>query len=227
MSSSTRIPLAHNVSEKELIRRARSGDTEAFECILERHQKRVTRVVLSILKEPMDAEEVTQDAFLTAFTKIGQFREEASFSTWIHRIAVNAALMRRRREKNHVDLPLEEVLPDVDAQGRIAADVTDWSARVEDPVLEAEARTVIQEAIERLDRKYQTVFLLRDVEGFSTGETARILGLGLAAVKTRLHRARLFLRGELAEYFERQDAGIDPREWRPSARLEPQLDCAF
>jgi len=216
----------HAASEKELIKRARSGDAAAFECILDRYQERVMRVILSILKNPMDAEEVTQDVFMAAFTKIDQFREEASFSTWLHRIAVNAALMRKRREKTAVHLPLEEMLPDFDEKGGFAADVADWSKQVDDPMLEAEIRTVIQEAIERLDSKYQTVFLLRDVEGFSTGETASILGLGIPAVKTRLHRARLFLRGELAEYFEKQDSGIDTCEWSPSAQSEPSLAYA-
>ena len=85
--------------EVQLVERARAGDLEAFEELLGRHQQRVMRVVLSILKEPMDAEEVAQDVFLTVFEKIDHFRGDSSFSTWLHRVAVNAALMRRRKSK--------------------------------------------------------------------------------------------------------------------------------
>ena len=218
--------ISHIPSEKELVERARHGDTAAFDCILDRYQERVMRVIVSILRDSMDAEEVAQDVFMVVFDKIDQFREEASFSTWIHRIAVNAALMRKRREKTRVTLPLEEMLPDFDADGQISIDVEDWSAQVDDPALQAEARAVIQAAIEHLDSKYQTVFLLRDAEGFSTGETANILGLSIAAVKTRLHRARLFLREELAGYFERQTPVIAPSSWSPSAGSEARLACA-
>ncbi|NKB68750.1 MAG: sigma-70 family RNA polymerase sigma factor [Candidatus Latescibacteria bacterium] len=196
---------AQGPNEKELVDRIRSGDVEAFELLLDRHQERITRLVLSILKNPMDAEEVVQDVFLTVFEKIDRFREEASFSTWIHRIAVNAALMRRRKLKPGVDISLDDVLPAFDDQGQIAAQVHDWSQQIGDPVLQEEAIGVIQTAVDKLDEKYQSVFVLRDVQGFSTAETAAILDLGVPAVKSRLHRARLFLRGELAAYFDRED----------------------
>ena len=195
---------AEGPAEKELVDRVRTGDVDAFETLLDRHQDRTTRLVLSILKNPMDAEEVVQDVFLTVFEKIDRFRGEASFSTWIHRIAVNAALMRRRKLKPGVDVSLDDVLPAFDDQGQIAAQVRDWPGEFGDPVLQEEARTVIQAAVDKLDSKYQSVFVLRDVEGFSTGETAKILDLGIPAVKSRLHRARLFLRRELAAYFERK-----------------------
>jgi len=179
-----------------------------------------------VLRDSMDAEEVTQDVFMTIFAKIDQFREEASFSTWIHRIAVNAALMRKRRERPTVDLPLEDVLPDVDAESGPSANVEDWSTKIDDPVLRSEASAVIQKAIERLDDKYQTIFVLRDVEGLSTGETASILGLGIPAVKTRLHRARLFLRAELAGYFDRRLPTLPLSSWSPPASSRLSLAAA-
>ena len=100
--------------EVQLVERARAGDLEAFEELLGRHQQRVMRVVLSILKEPMDAEEVAQDVFRTVFEKIDHFRGDSSFSTWLHRVAVNAALMRRRKSKADRSVPLDDVMPSGD-----------------------------------------------------------------------------------------------------------------
>ena len=190
--------------EVQLVERARAGDLEAFEELLGRHQHRVMRVVLSILKEPMDAEEVAQDVFLTVFEKIDHFRGDSSFSTWLHRVAVNAALMRRRKSKADRSVPLDDVMPSFDERGHLAVDIADWSQQAGDPVLAREAGEVIEAAVEKLDEMYRTVFGLRDVQGFSTEETAEILELSVPAVKSRLHRARLFLRRELAEYFEKR-----------------------
>lgn len=192
------------IEDVELVRRARSGDLDAFEWLLGRHQQRVLRVVLSIVKEPMDAEEVAQEVFLTVFEKIDKFRGDASFTTWLHRVAVNAALMQRRKKKADRSVPLDEVMPAFDDKGMIAANVGDWTERAEDPVLQQEARVVIEAAVDKLEEIYRTVFTLRDIQGFSTEETAGILDLSIAAVKTRLHRARLFLRSELADYFEKR-----------------------
>jgi len=193
-----------SADDRALVLAARGGDAGAFEEVLNRHQERVLRVIYSILKDPMDTEEVAQDVFLTVFAKIDTFRGEASFTTWIHRIAVNAALMARRRERPGVTVSLEETMPAFYENGHIAVDVADWSDQANDPALRAEASAVIQQAVDALDDKYRTVFLLRDVEGFSLEETATILELGVPAVKSRLHRARLYLRRALAEYFERR-----------------------
>jgi len=191
------------LSEKTLVERARRGDPAAFGRILDRHQKRVLRVALSILGNPMDAEEVSQDVFMTVFDKIDHFREDASFSTWLHRITTNAALVKKRRDRSRMALLVGRLLGSSDTEEYIAAGAQGRIVQ-DDPALEAERRKVIQEAIERLDHKYQSVFLLREIERFSTDETAHILGVETATVKTRLHRARLFLRKELAGYFERQ-----------------------
>ena len=190
--------------EVQLVERARAGDLEAFEELLGCHQQRVMRVVLSILKEPMDTEEVAQDVFLTVFEKIDHFRGDSSFSTWLHRVAVNAALMRRRKSKADRSVPLDDVMPSFDERGHLAVDIADWSQQAGAPVLARAAGEVIEAAVEKLDEMYRTVFALRDVQGFSTEETAEILELSVPAVKSRLHRARLFLRRELAEYFEKR-----------------------
>ena len=192
------------VDELELVQQARHGDVGAFETLLDRYQPRVLRIVLPIVKNSMDAEEVVQDVFLSVFQKIDRFRGDSSLSTWIHRIAVNTALMRRRRHKPGVDVPLDDVLPAFEENGHIAADVADWSREATDPALLEEASAVISAAVDHLDDKYLSVFMLRDVEGLSTAETAGILELGISAVKSKLHRARLYLRQELAEYFDRR-----------------------
>ena len=112
-----------DVDEFELVQQARDGDVAAFETLLDRYQQRVLRIVLPIVKNSMDAEEVVQDVFLSVFEKIDRFRGDSSLSTWIHRIAVNTALMRRRRHKPGVDVPLDDVLPAFEENGHIAADV--------------------------------------------------------------------------------------------------------
>ena len=203
-SSARSSPPENGADERELVKRARSGDDAAFEAVLDRHQERVLRVVFSILKDPMDTEEVAQDVFLTVFDKIDSFRGDASFSTWVHRIAVNAALMHRRRDRSGLNVSLDEAMPAFGENGHIAVDVADWSEQTSDPALQSEARAIIQAAVDQLDDKYRTVFILRDVEGFTTEETAGILELGIPAVKSRLHRARLYLRRELAGYFEKR-----------------------
>ncbi len=189
-----------DIDEKELVRRAREGDNEAFEFIMSRYQERIMRILMPILKNTMDVEEVTQDVFMTIFGKIEQFRHVSSLGTWIHRIAINAALMRRRRQKR-VELGLDEALPAFEERGYADADAKDWSETLDDPVLRQEGRAVISRAVDQLNDKYKAVFVLREMESFSTSETAAALGLSTAAVKTRLHRARLFLRDALTSYF--------------------------
>ena len=187
--------------EERLIENTREGDLRAFELLVERYQPRVNRVTMSVLKNTADAEEVAQDVFLTVFGKIEHFRGDSSFWTWVHRIAVNSALMRRRRLKTNTHMSLEEVMPSFDERGYTKGSVVDGSHSARDSAIQEEERVRIKEAVARLEYKYRIVFVLRQLEDLSTEETARILGLTTAAVKSRLHRARLFLRSDLADYF--------------------------
>ena len=196
-------PNSHMLSEKALVERAIGGDEAAFECIMDRYQEPVTRVILSILQNPMDAEEVAQEVFITVFDKIDSCREEASFSIWVQRIAINAALRRKRSERARGYQPLQECTA-TSASGQGCALPVNWACVDDNPALHAEVRGVLRAAVERLEEKCRIVFLLRDIEEMSTAETAAVLGLGIAAVKTRLHRARLFLREELAVYLDPQ-----------------------
>jgi RNA polymerase sigma-70 factor, ECF subfamily len=190
-------------SEKALVERARGGDQGAFECIMDRYQERVTRVILSIFQNPIEAEEVAQDVFMTIFDKIDQCPEEASFSIWIHRIAINAALMRKRSERARGDLQLEKgAATCVSGQGPALS--VDWTCGEDNQALSTEARREIGVSVENLEEKYRIVFLLRDIEGMSTAEIAAVLDLSIAVVKTRLHRARMTLCGRLAAHLETQ-----------------------
>ena len=199
------------VCENDLVFRVRRGEIRAFEQLVGAYEQRVLRVTSAILKNRMEAEEAAQDVFFTLFQKLDSFRGDSNLTTWIHRIAVNAALLRKRRDKSAFTIPLEDTGHSLTAE---------WSAPARDVVLEGEALDVIGEAVDRLDKKYQTVFRLRDVEGFSIESTARMLDLGIPAVKTRLHRARLRLRIELAGYFGRSSRSKASGRSKTSGRSE-------
>ncbi len=148
----------------------------------------------------MDAEEVAQDVLMAVSRKISRFRGDSTLSTWIHRIAVNAALMHKRRDRSSRSMSLDEARPaDKSELQRPLGE--SWAHQPSDPILQREFWEVMWEAVDRLDGKYRSVFVLRDVEGLTTEETANTLGLKIPAVKSRLHRARNALRKRLSGYF--------------------------
>jgi RNA polymerase sigma-70 factor (ECF subfamily) len=174
----------------------RSADEEpigarAFEGLIERYADRVYSIVLRITGSPEDAEDATQDAFLAAYQHRADFRGEAALSTWLYRIAVNAALQRVRARR-----PVASIEP-ADDEG---VDVVDWSEDVARRVELGELREVIEEGIARLPENERVALVLRDVEGFSTAEAAAVLELSEAALKSRVHRGRVLLRHYLADY---------------------------
>ncbi len=182
-----------------LVDRLRNGEERAVEDLVDRYGAWIHRVTRRLLDDPRDAEEVTQDVLLTVVRQIRAFKGEAALSSWIYRIAVNAALARLRARRARPEVSLEPLLPVFDEEGRLAGPVTDWSGRLEDPALAAEARAATERALARLPAEYRAVVLLRDVEGLSNDEVARALGLTVAAAKSRLHRARLALRQALGD----------------------------
>ena len=188
--------------DAELVARLKQGDREALAGLLRRYQGKVYRLAMNMTRSPQDAEEVTQDVFLAVYRKIGEFDGRAAFSTWLYRVASNAALMKLRGRRSEPHLSIEEEGPAFAPDGHHARPVADWSELPEDRLLSAERRRVLGQAIEALPPDYKAVVVLRDIEGLSNQEVAEVLGATVLAVKSRLHRARLALRERLAAYFE-------------------------
>ncbi len=191
--------------ELSLVQAAKKGDVGAFGELVKRYDRNVFRIALHITQNREDAEDVVQDAFLKAYGNLEQFQGQSKFYTWLVRIAVNEALMklRRRRPERMVSLD-QEVQTEEDS---IPREVADWSPNPEQLYNQAELRDILGKTIQGLPPSFRTVFVLRDVEGLSTEETAQALELSVPAVKSRLLRARLQLRERLNRYFKKRQAG--------------------
>ena len=191
------------LSDIELVRRAKAGDLDDFEELIGRHERQVYTLALRIVQNPHDAEDVTQQAFISALENLGGFREEARFATWLYRIATHAALKIIRKRKGLDTVSLEEATEPREEDGGIAHPefIADWRQSPEELVERNETQHLLDEALAQLDEKHRLVFLLRDVEGLSVKETAEALGLSEANVKVRLLRARLQLRERLTRTF--------------------------
>lgn len=191
--------------ELALVRAAKAGDISAFEQLVHRYDRNVFRIAQHITQNREDAEDVVQDAFLKAYENLKNFQEQSKFYTWLVRIAVNEALMRlrRRRPERMVSLD-EDVKTEEDSMPR---EVADWSPNPEQQYSQEELKDILTRTIQGLPSSFRTVFVLRDVEGLSTEETAEALGLSIPAVKSRLLRARLQLRERLNKYFKRRKDG--------------------
>jgi RNA polymerase sigma-70 factor (ECF subfamily) len=191
--------------ELMLVNAARGGDVASFEKLVRKYDRNVFRIANHITQNREDAEDVVQDAFLKAFTNLGQFQGQSKFYTWLVRIAVNEALMRLRRRRPERMVSLDE---DINTgEDTIPREVADWSPNPEQLYNQSELREILQKTIQGLPPSFRTVFVLRDVEGLSTEETADALNLSIPAVKSRLLRARLQLRDRLTKYFKKQRGG--------------------
>jgi len=199
-------------TDAELVRRAKAGELDAFEALTNRHERRVYSLALRMLRQEQDAEDVTQQTFLSAMEHLAGFREEASFSTWLLRIASHAALKVIRKRKGLNTVSLEEATEVAEGGNSIPHPefIADWRQSPEELVQQNETRGLLDEALARLDEKHRLVFLLRDVEGLSVKETADTLGLGEANVKVRLLRARLQLREQLTRSLGDPDGRLVP-----------------
>jgi len=190
------------MDDSVLVARAKAGDYEAFEQLVHRHERRLYALAMNIVRQREDAEDVVQTAFLNALEHLNDFREEASFATWMTRIVTYAALKVLRKRKGLDIVSLDEAT-DENEEGAIPHPeyIADWR---DDPVKiveQRELKRILDEAIDSLDEKYRLVFVLRDVEGMSVEETANVLGISPANVKVRLLRARLALREKLTRVF--------------------------
>jgi RNA polymerase sigma-70 factor, ECF subfamily len=188
-----------------LVARAREGDVQAFEKLVKQYDRQVFRIAQHITQNREDAEDVVQDAFLKAYEKLDQFQGNSKFYTWLVRIAVNESLMRLRRRRTGKMVSIDE---DVETEeGSMPRDLADWSPDPEQLYGQSELSEILRKTIQGLPPGFRIVFVLRDVEGLSTEETAETLGLSVPAVKSRLLRARLQLRERLSRYFRKQNKG--------------------
>lgn len=184
--------------ERRLVEGCRRGDFDCFERLMGRYEKRIYNLALRMLRDPDDARDILQETFLKVYDNLEKFRGEAHLSTWIYRIAMNEALMRIRKDKRRprsIDTFTEE---DGETRG---LDVEDWKPLPLERALTHELGGKLDRAVAHLPADYRGPFLLRDVEGLSNEEIAKVMKLSVPAVKSRIHRARVFLRAELSKYF--------------------------
>lgn len=197
--------------EAELLRGLRAGKPEAYRQLLELHSANVYNVAYKLLGDEQEAEDVLQETFLSAFEAIDGFEGRSKLSTWLYRIAYNASLMRLRKRSRMTSFSLDVPPPGADPDGEgsyVPRHLVDWSSVPDDQLLTAEARDVMDLAIAELPETLRATFILRDIQGLSGSETAEILGISVPTVKTRLHRARLWLRDRLSDYFEEGARGV-------------------
>ena len=194
--------------EQALIAASKDGDRAALDTLVRTHQNRVYGFAMRMCRNVEDAKDILQETFLGMVRSIREFREESKFSTWLYRIAANACLKKRRRGVHdptpEQELSLDELMPRPDSEGR-KPEIADWSDDAERALLRGELSARMEAAIDKLPKDYKIVLVLRDGEGLSAEETAQAVGLSVAAVKSRLHRARVFVRKELTAYLAAAD----------------------
>jgi len=188
---------APELDDTSLVARAQKGDTQAFDVLAQRYADRVHRLTFKVLRQEEDAEDALQEAFLSAYRNLGKFKGDSAFSTWLYRVAMNAALMRLRKRREGM-VSIEE--PRNRDESQVTLQLADWGRTPIEEMLNDERRDELNHAVDTLDDDLAQVFLLREVEGLSNSEAAEILGLSVPAVKSRLHRARVQLRDVLNRY---------------------------
>jgi RNA polymerase sigma-70 factor (ECF subfamily) len=195
-------------SDEELVRSfVKDQDEEAFSEIVNRYTDRVYRTALRITHNPSDAKDVLQEVFITLIEKLDSFHEYSKFPTWLYRVAANASYthLRAKKKRYEKEVSLEDYASYNEYGALEGVQLKDWSDIPEEVLLSREGMEIIESAVNELPVAYRVVFLLRDVEELTNHEVAEIFGLSVPAVKSRIHRARLFLRDKLSDYFH---------EWR-------------
>jgi len=186
--------------ETTLVQGLRDGDEAAYEHLVRQHGGRLLSVIRRILRDEDESADALQDTFLAAFKNIDRFEGAAKLTTWLHQIAVNAALMKLRKKRNIHERSVEDLLPSFLQDGHRAEVGPTWKLTGDDVAEHRELRSVIHEQIAALPEQYRSVILLRDIEQVSTDEAAQILGVTPGALKVRLHRARQALRKLIEPY---------------------------
>lgn len=217
-----------HATDADLVVLAKSGDFSAFEELVTRHERRLYGLALSLVRDPLDAQDVVQTSLLNALEHLADFRGDASFGTWITRIATNTALGLLARKAGHPTVSLEAAI-EATEEGDIPHPefIADWRFDPAKAVERGQLRTILSTAIAELPEKHRMVFHLRDVEGFSVAETATLLGISEANVKVRLLRARLALRERLTRTFGDETKRLFPTHdhgTEPTTRASLVLD---
>jgi len=194
-------------TDEILVQRAQKGDTAAFDELVRRYTHIVYRVLYKILRHEEDTQDALQDTFVSAYRALPRFRQDARFSTWIYRIATNAALMKARTRRTNL-VSLDHPTEDPDAQN--AWELPDWSATPDEEIMTVETRRIMEEAIQALPPEQRAAFVLHDIQDLSSAETAQAMGITVSAVNSRLHRARVFLRDRIGRHLNISDADL----WR-------------
>ena len=195
--------------DEKLVEELKGGKLEAFDEIVTRYEKKIYALGFNLTHNQMDAQDVAQDVLLTIFRKVHTFQGKSAFSSWIYRITLNAVYMKMRVKKKQQAVSLDDLLPSFNGSGFQQEKIFNWAENGETHLFANETKEVIQKAVNLLPEKEKVVFVLRDVEGLSTEKVGEILDLTVPAVKSRLHRARLFLRKKLSNYFEEyQKSGV-------------------
>jgi len=192
-------------ADLSLVNASRNGDVSAFEELVRRYDRKLYRVVQSMIHNHEDAEEVVQTAFLKAYLNLHRFQGNAKFSTWLIRIAMNESFMKLRKLRSNKEQSLHAQIGfRAEESNHHQFDLTDWSGNPESLYGATELRQILENCLQKLQPGLRMVFFLRDIEGHSITETSGILNLTATAVKTRLSRARLLLREELTRYFKKR-----------------------
>jgi RNA polymerase sigma-70 factor, ECF subfamily len=196
--SENRDVLDDDAPEDLVVERLQAGDTRAFDIIFNRYANRVYRQAVKLVGNEADAEEIVQDAFMLVYEKAKNFRGESAFSSWLYRVTLNAALSKIRRHKKDETVDIDEYLPRFAADGHhLVRPVVDWSKALDQRLIDGELQSIVRKAMDQLGAVDKAI-LVSDLDGYSNREIADALNLTVQAVKARLHRARLFLRGKLA-----------------------------
>lgn len=196
--------MSRKPSDTELLKSFRNGCTGSYEELIQRYNSKVFSLAYRLTRNADDAEEVLQDVFVTVYRKIAGFEGKASFSSWIYRVTVNAALMKLRKRRQNRSVGIEDILPDY----RNSALLKGAQTQEADNLLErAQLSEALEEAIAKLPDEYRPVFVLRDVDGLTSKEVGKILELTIPAVKSRLHRSRLMLRRRLLQFYREYRLG--------------------
>ena len=189
-----------SISDDELVKLSRNGDKNAFGELVKRHEGKVYTLGFRFMKNREDAADVMQDTFLQAYRKLGSFEGKSAFSTWLYRIAVNICLMRKRKKKLEY-VSFDSAIESESGGDDIKREPVDWSDEPLELADKEQVREKIEKALSKMPGEYREVVVLRDMDGFSNNAVADMLKISLPAVKSRLHKGRMYLRKELSDYF--------------------------